>query len=296
MAELALDRHRGSDVGRTQQPAQVGDGHDQHAEHAVGAVDEGEPLLGGQLDRREPGRGERLGGRHQRAGRVADRALAHQRERAVGQRRQVAGAAERAVLVHHRRDAVRDQVGQQLRGLAAYAGVPGRQRREPQQHQRPDHLALHLGAGAGGVRADQRPLELGPHLGRDVPGGQCAEPGRDAVRRRGRGRELLDHLAGPVDRGQGGVAEHHRRTVAGDGHDVLGRERADVDGHRAGTRSGARSGWPWAHPNAAARAAARADAAVAVSDLETASRLVYGPSRRESRQRADESRGRSIVG
>ena len=55
----------------------------------------------------EPGRGERLGGRHQRAGGVAHRALAHQRQRAVRQRCQVAGAAERAVLVDHRGDAVR---------------------------------------------------------------------------------------------------------------------------------------------------------------------------------------------
>ena len=34
--------------------------------------------------------------------RVADDALAHQRQRAVGQRGEVAGAAEAAVLVHHR--------------------------------------------------------------------------------------------------------------------------------------------------------------------------------------------------
>ena len=38
--------------------------------------------------------------------------------------REVAGAAERAVLPHDRGDAVRQQVGHQLRGLAAYAGVP----------------------------------------------------------------------------------------------------------------------------------------------------------------------------
>ena len=66
---------------------------------------------------------------------VAHVALAHQRQRAVGQRRQVAGAAERAVLAHHRRDAGRQQPGQQPRGLDADPGVPGRQRRQSQQHQ-----------------------------------------------------------------------------------------------------------------------------------------------------------------
>ena len=38
--------------------------------------------------------------------------------------------------------------GHQLGGLAADAGVPGRQRREPQQHQCAHHLALDLGARA----------------------------------------------------------------------------------------------------------------------------------------------------
>ena len=47
------------------------------------------------------------------------------------------------------------------------------------------------------MRADQRPLQLGAHLGRDVPGREGAEPGRDAVRRGGRRGELLDDRAGP---------------------------------------------------------------------------------------------------
>ena len=48
-----------------------------------------------------------------------------------------------------------------LRGLQPDAGVAGGQGREPQQHQRPGHLALDLGAAAGGVRADQRASAAG---------------------------------------------------------------------------------------------------------------------------------------
>ncbi len=53
----------------------------EHAEHAVGAVDEGEALLLGELDGGEPGGGERLRGGEEAAGGVPHVALAHQRER-----------------------------------------------------------------------------------------------------------------------------------------------------------------------------------------------------------------------
>ena len=107
----------------------------------------------------------------------------------------------------------REHRGHRLRGVRPDAGVPGGQRGEPQQHQRADHLALDLGAAAGGVRADQRLLQLGAHLGRDVPGGQGAEPGRDAVRRGGRGGELLDGQPGLLDGRHGvrGAARRRRR-------------------------------------------------------------------------------------
>ncbi len=45
----ALDAHRGGDVGDLEQVTQVVDGEHEHAEHAVGAVDEGEALLLGEL-------------------------------------------------------------------------------------------------------------------------------------------------------------------------------------------------------------------------------------------------------
>ena len=51
----------------------------------------------------------------------------------------------------------------------------------PQQHQGADDLALDLGAGARRVRADEGALQLGAELDRDVPGGEGAEAGGDAV-------------------------------------------------------------------------------------------------------------------
>ena len=223
---LSLDAHRRGDVGGAQQRPQVGDREHQHAEHAVGAVDQGQPFLGPKLHGRQPCGRESVRGRHQCSVRVADVALPHQCQGAVGQGRQVAGAAERAVLPHHGRDARRQQRGEQLRRLPSYAGVAGGEGREPQQHEAAHDLALDLGAGPRGVRADQRALELLTELAWDVAGGEGAEPGRDPVRRRGRGRELLHHRPGPVDRVQrlvrqlhGGPCTRHRDHV--------------VDGHRA---------------------------------------------------------------
>ena len=98
----------------------------------------------------ETGGGERVGGGDQVAVAVADVALAHQRERAVRERRQVAGAPERAVLVDHRGDAVGQQrrpaarpspggrrCGRSRASRAAAASVPGPPRARPPAPTRP---------------------------------------------------------------------------------------------------------------------------------------------------------------
>ena len=126
-AEQRLDAHRRRDVGGAQQEVEVVGGQQQHAEHAVGAVDQREALLLGQLHGRDAGRGQRLGRRARRTGRVAHVALAHQRQRAVGQRGEVAGAAEGAVLAHDRRDAGVEQRGVGLGDDRPHAGAAGGQ-------------------------------------------------------------------------------------------------------------------------------------------------------------------------
>ena len=113
-------------------------------------------------------------------------------------------------------------------------GVPGRQRREAEQHQRPDHLALDLGPGPRCVGADQRALQLLAHLGRDVPGRQCAEPRRDAVRRVGRGRQPLDHSAGLLDGRHRLRGQRHRRPTTCHLDHVGDRHRPHVHLHRHG--------------------------------------------------------------
>ena len=148
-AELSLDAHRRGDIGQPEQVVQVGQREHQLAEHAVGAVDERQPLLLGEGDRGQAVRAQRVGGRLQFAVAGAHLPLPHDRERDVRQRREITRTAEASVLVDHRRQARRQQVGVGLGGFAAHAGPTAGQRRQPQQHHRAHHLALDLGAGTG---------------------------------------------------------------------------------------------------------------------------------------------------
>ena len=180
-AHQRLHRHRRREIRCIQEHLEVGERHHQHAQHAVGAVDQRQALLLGQHDRGQPLLGERLGGRAAASARVDHLALADQRQRDCRQRREIAGAAERSVLRDDRGDAGAEHRGQGRRGLRADTGPATGQRRQPQQHQGADHLALDRLAAAGRVRPDQRGLQRGPAVRRDGRGGQCAEPGGDAV-------------------------------------------------------------------------------------------------------------------
>ena len=236
-AELALDAHRRGDVGDAEQAAQVGDREDQHAEHAVGAVDEGQPLLLAQLDGRDARSGEGLRRRHVLALRVADDTLPHEGQGAVRERREVARAAQRTVLVHHGRDAGVEHGDVGPERLLADTRAPRRQRGDAQEHERTDHLTLDLGARAGGVRANQRALQLCPQLDGDVARRQRPEAGGDAIVRLGVVGECLDDGPRPAHLGERLVADGHSGVVAGDGDDVVERHRADADGDGCGRRA-----------------------------------------------------------
>ena len=225
--ELTFDAHRRGQVGDPDQLLQVGQRQTEHAEHPVGAVDQRQAFLLGQHDRRDPGGRQCLCGRLQRPGRVPHGALAHQGERAVGERGQVAGAAETAVLVDDRGDARVQQLGVRLQRHLAHPGPAGRQCGDAEQHQCADDLPLHLRSGAGCMRADQASLQLGPQLDGDVSGGQRAEAGGHPVVRLRVLGERLDRGPGAADLGQRVVVDLDRHPVPGDRDDV-------VDAHRAG--------------------------------------------------------------
>ena len=117
-AEQRLDAHRGGDVGMDDKRAQVVQREQQHAEHALGAVDEREAFLLRQLHRLDP----------RRLGCGGAFAFAHQRQCDVRERGEVAAATERSELPHHRSHAGVEQRGQPLGDDRTDAGTPGRER------------------------------------------------------------------------------------------------------------------------------------------------------------------------
>ena len=75
-AEQTLDGHGCRDVGGLGQAAQIFEGEQQHAEDAVGAVDQRESFLRPQHEWLAAERGERSSGGDLDAGRVMHRAFA----------------------------------------------------------------------------------------------------------------------------------------------------------------------------------------------------------------------------
>ena len=222
-------------MSATEQVSQVGNGQHQHAQHAVGAVDQRQALLLPQRDRRDPGCRQRLGGWPLAAAGICDNALAHDRQRAVRERGEVAGAAEAAVLVHDWREAGVQQRRIGLNGPLARPGQPGRQRSQPEQHQRPDYLGPRPAARS-------RPRGCGPGLPAAAP---AARPGyggwparRTRWRRRNAARVLrqrVDDLAAAPDCREGFGRQRDLGSAPGDGDHVGGGRAARP--HRDDRRS-----------------------------------------------------------
>ena len=156
----------------------------QHAEHAVGAVDQREALLGAAASSGSmPGRARAPrppGAASPSASSTSPSPISTSAQCASGARSPL--APERAVLGHDRRDAGVEQREHRARR------PPGRAPEQPIASVRARSSIIARttsrstgGAHAGGVRADQRALQLLAALGRDRDVGQRAEAGRDAV-------------------------------------------------------------------------------------------------------------------
>ena len=246
-AQQSLHAHRSDEVGAVAEHVEVGEREDQHPEHAVSAVDEGQPLLLLQLDGLDARLCEKLGHRALHSIAVGGPALPHEHEGAVRERREVAAAAQASVLVHDRRDAGVEQRRHRLSGDGARAGAARAQRLEPEQHERAHDLTLDERAPASGVRPDERALKLGALVVRDVLGGQRAEARGDAVHGLGLRRQRLDHGARAVHRRERVGREDDLRVAASHGHHIVGRHAVGVDLDAVAAHAESLREWPPTH-------------------------------------------------
>ncbi len=124
-----------------------------------------------------------------------------------------------------------EQAGHGAGDLGPHAGVAGGEGLQPQEHQRPHHLALHPRPHSGGVRADDVALELHAQVGGNVADGEGAEAGGDAVDGVGLGGQVLDGPSGGGERLERLGGEFDGSQTAGDGDDVLGGDAGGPEHH-----------------------------------------------------------------
>ena len=144
-------------------------------------------------------------------------ALADQHEREVGERREVARAADRALRGDDGHDVALEQRAQQLDELDAHARVAAPQRLGEQEEHAAHGVARQRLAGADGVRAHQVALQRARVRRVDAHAREAAEAGREAVHGLARGDEPLDRGAPALDARALVASSSRRRGAAGDG-------------------------------------------------------------------------------
>ena len=165
-----------------QQAIDVGEGEHEHPEDPVGAVDERQALLRAEHRRLDPRGRQRLGRPRRRspaASNTSPSPISASAQCASGARSPLAPSEPCSGTTGSSPAASIASIVSASTGRAP--GAAHRQRAGAQEHHRPHHLALDRRAHAGGVRAHQRPLQLGPAVGRDPRLRERAEAGRDPV-------------------------------------------------------------------------------------------------------------------
>ena len=176
------------------------------------AVEHREAFLGAEHDRGKPGPRQRLVRRHALAGEV-DLADAEHRRRHVGERREVARCADRALARDHGNRLARQHGFQHEEGLGPHPGGAAAEAGELERHHQPHRGPPHRLADAGRVRQHDVALEGGEVGSRDAHMGEPAEAGVDPVDRLAFGKDGGDRLRTGLDLGQRSAVDAQRRAV-----------------------------------------------------------------------------------
>ncbi len=252
-----LQAHASRDVGELRRGDRVREEKRPDARHLVGAVQEGQALLGLEDERAEARRSER-GGSRQAPAVVPRLPLADQDERRVRQRDQVARGAERAPLRHHRGDAAIQALDEEPHDGGADPGVPARERPGEAAPHGARLRRRHRGTEPAGVASQEVELKRAPLVGRDADVLQLPDAGRDPVDER-------VAVGQPVHEGPPAahaplrlVGKREGPAGARDPDDVVEAQGAtERDGAHAGVPASGRASIPMRSPSSAAAAPAR---------------------------------------
>jgi hypothetical protein len=177
-----IGRQARGDDGGFRQAARLKQPGECIAARELGAVDERQPFLGGELDGLKPRRLQGIGTRHDFAAELR-LALAQHHRRHVGKRRKVARRTDRALVRHHRRHAFCQHVLYLLDHQPAHPRCAPAQREQFQSHHEPGDVGGHGIAHTCAMRQDQVALKRCGVIGLDLHRGQFAETGIDAIDR-----------------------------------------------------------------------------------------------------------------
>jgi hypothetical protein len=134
-----LATHRRGDAGGAPETIGVGERQGSDRAHHLRPVEEGEPLFGLQLERLDARDAERLPGSHGTAGDL-DAAPPRQRQRQMGQWREIARRSHGTLGRHDRVNAAPEQVADTVHQHRPAARMAQRQRVCSQQEHGPHHV------------------------------------------------------------------------------------------------------------------------------------------------------------
>ena len=138
----------------------------------------------------------------------------------MGERREVAGSAERSLLGDHRVHLTVQEIDQPIDHQRTHARVPERQAVGPEQQHGPDLPLGQRRTDAHGVRAKELVLEISDLVGLQPDVRQAPQPGGDAVDGLAGFRLLFDDAAGALH-ALAGPGRELDGLAAGGRHHVL---------------------------------------------------------------------------
>lgn len=220
----SVERQRADAVGPLAQAARPDQRPDAVCAHELGAVQQGQPLLGFEPDRLPAPLGQHLGGRPDTAF-ALHFAQSQQRQAHMRQRRQVARSSERPLLIDHGQCVVVEKVDQPLHGRQLHAGMAVGERLYLEQKDQFHDLGGDALARPAGVRHDEVLLQLGQLVVPYRNVAQRSETGGDAVNRAfGVFHLAVEVFAAADDACAGIVAQGQRQTAEEDFADAVDRK------------------------------------------------------------------------